>query len=449
MTPILAKPPRRKSRRRSGQALLIALGVTLILVSILTVTASSQRTAMQAQSARMSQRRTSLIARSAAELAIQYLMEGKSGISGTTSAASTSTSTSTVTTTVTTLTDDWATLGDTGAVKFVVGSDSFRMQVVDTCSLMDINQTTPAQLVTMGLTQEQADCINDYRTAGETPAADGAKDSYYNGLANPYNAKLANFDTLDELLLVKGITPDVLYDPQTSTGTVTLQTLTNGATPALYDLCTAYAYAPNTTATGGTRVNVNTSTAAQLVQRGISPTLAALLRPAGGRPTTWTSLGQIFTTLGGNLSQADQRAILNNLTVTAATQQEGALNINTASQNVLMTVPGITSDIATAIVAQQQSGFSTLGAIVSVPGISTRVLGTLANRISIASTSFEARIVATAGSTQTAYIAIVQVTAGVPKIVSISPAPFSAAQMISRWGWESDTTSETDLVQSS
>jgi general secretion pathway protein K len=444
---------RRSKKRESGQALLIALGVTLILVSVLTVTASNQRTAMRAEANRMSQRRTYLVAQSAAQMAIQYLMEGQSGISATNTASSSSstTTTSVVTTSVTTSLDDWATLGNTGAMKFVLGDTSFRMQIIDTCSLLDINQMTATQFVNIGLTQQEADCINDFKTAGETPAPDGAKDSYYNGLANPYNAKLARFDTFDELLQVEDVTPDVLYDPQNVSGTVTLQALTNGQMPALSDLCTAYAYASNTTASGGTRLNINTTPIPQLTQA-IGPLATTLTTlPGGGGPVrrrTYANLGAIFTAFP-NLTAAQETTILNNLTTTNGTQVEGLVNINTASQNVLMLLPNVTSDVAAAIVAQQQAGFSTLGAITGVSAVSSRLLASIADHICIASTTFEARIVATAGSAQTAYTAIVQVTAGVPKIVSITPTPFAASQMIIRWGWQTDTTDETDLVQSS
>src|SRR5438105_3775493 len=112
-----------RNRRAGGQALLIALAVTLILVSILAVTASNQRTAMRAEADRMAQRRTFLVAQSAAQMAIQYVMEGKSGVGATVTAApSTATTSSSSNTTpasvaasaVATTLDDWATLGETG-----------------------------------------------------------------------------------------------------------------------------------------------------------------------------------------------------------------------------------------------------------------------------------------------------------------------------------------------
>lgn len=39
----------------------------------------------------------------------------------------------------------------------------------------------------------------------------GAEDGYYMSLSTPYECKDAKFDTIDELLLVKGVTPAILY----------------------------------------------------------------------------------------------------------------------------------------------------------------------------------------------------------------------------------------------
>ena len=41
--------------------------------------------------------------------------------------------------------------------------------------------------------------------------AQGAEDDYYMSLPEPYHCKNAHFDSVDELLLVKGVTPQLLY----------------------------------------------------------------------------------------------------------------------------------------------------------------------------------------------------------------------------------------------
>jgi type II secretory pathway component PulK len=53
--------------------------------------------------------------------------------------------------------------------------------------------------------------ILDWRESGTTPRNGGAKDEYYLSLAQPYHCKQAAFDTVEELLLVKGITGSILF----------------------------------------------------------------------------------------------------------------------------------------------------------------------------------------------------------------------------------------------
>lgn len=61
-----------------------------------------------------------------------------------------------------------------------------------------------------GIDESIAASIIDWRDADDGMLPHGAERSYYANLPEPYLCKNALFETLDELLLVKGITPDVL-----------------------------------------------------------------------------------------------------------------------------------------------------------------------------------------------------------------------------------------------
>lgn len=56
-----------------------------------------------------------------------------------------------------------------------------------------------------------ADSILDWRDPGHEYHLNGAEDDYYSSLPAPYEAKDADLDTVEELLLVKGMTPDIFY----------------------------------------------------------------------------------------------------------------------------------------------------------------------------------------------------------------------------------------------
>src|SRR5262249_5401258 len=58
---------------------------------------------------------------------------------------------------------------------------------------------------------EAAACIADWMDADDTPSSNGAESAYYSGLNPPYRCKNGFLDSLDELLLVKGVTPELLF----------------------------------------------------------------------------------------------------------------------------------------------------------------------------------------------------------------------------------------------
>ncbi|MBA4064754.1 MAG: hypothetical protein C0501_13775 [Isosphaera sp.] len=62
-----------------------------------------------------------------------------------------------------------------------------------------------------GMTEDVADGIVDWVDADETPRPTGAENTYYQALASPYRCKNGPLNSLDELLLVKGVTPQLLY----------------------------------------------------------------------------------------------------------------------------------------------------------------------------------------------------------------------------------------------
>ena len=62
-----------------------------------------------------------------------------------------------------------------------------------------------------GMTEEIADALLDWLDDDTEPREYGAEDEYYSTLDPPYYTKNGIPDSLDELLLVKGVTPSLLY----------------------------------------------------------------------------------------------------------------------------------------------------------------------------------------------------------------------------------------------
>ncbi len=55
------------------------------------------------------------------------------------------------------------------------------------------------------------DSILDWRDPDDLKRLNGAENDYYRSLPKPYDCKNANLDTIEELLLVRGVTPELFY----------------------------------------------------------------------------------------------------------------------------------------------------------------------------------------------------------------------------------------------
>ena len=55
------------------------------------------------------------------------------------------------------------------------------------------------------------DSILDWRDADDLHRVNGAENDYYRSLPEPYDCKNASFDTVEEMLLVRGVTPELFF----------------------------------------------------------------------------------------------------------------------------------------------------------------------------------------------------------------------------------------------
>jgi general secretion pathway protein K len=100
---------------------------------------------------------------------------------------------------------------------FPVGDGTVSLKIIEQESKININRADTALLnqilTTMGADAGDislvSDSIQDWIQPGDAPRPAGAKSDYYQGLTPPYNAKNAPVDDLEELQLIKGITPEM------------------------------------------------------------------------------------------------------------------------------------------------------------------------------------------------------------------------------------------------
>lgn len=101
--------------------------------------------------------------------------------------------------------------------------DFIRFGITDEAAKLNINTATEAQLLILvqaatadmqdANPQEIVDAILDWRDTDDRPRgqAGDTEGEYYRQLEKPYRVKNGPFDTVEELLLVKGVTREILY----------------------------------------------------------------------------------------------------------------------------------------------------------------------------------------------------------------------------------------------
>ena len=342
---------------------------------------------------------------------------------------------------------DWAKLGSVGADTFLLGTESFRVEILDNSARLDLNTISEQQLDNLPLTQEQIDSFLDWREAGSNPRTEGGKDEYYNSLSRPYNTREGRFQTVSELLQIKGWTPEVLYTVQTNTVN-TNRTNNNQPESPIFDLvsldCFSGAYNPE--GNGKSNVNNPALTAQQLAQNAQIPiqTATTIINSRNTRPNRqFALLSQVLTVPGVGANQAVLRSILDRMTTSAAIRVEGHLNINTATAEVLSTLPGITQDIANQIVdSRPTNGYQLLSEILTVSG-NTDFLSAAADTLTVTSQSFRIRVVGKAGTSTVGLEAIVTINNTIPTVIRVEQSNFS--NMPERWSWASEANQTTLL----
>ena len=243
-----------------------------------------------------------------------------------------------------------------------VGPGYVRVQVSDACGRVDLNAAPFQTLARLTGDTALAQAIVDWRGSGQEA-------EYYRSLPCPYAPRQGRFESTGELLLVKGMTPDLYYGA--------------GGRPGLKDLTTVMSPSINTTSDGKQRINMNTlegfvagipNWAENTVKKyGGTLTVADLNKVASGWLVLHGNGGRGYTSLGQLVSAAkfyqpeDLARVVDYFTIVNSPTASGKVNVNTAPVEVLAALPGSSSSFANAVVQQRESApFTSLGAVVRV-----------------------------------------------------------------------------------
>ena len=296
--------------------------------------------------------------------------------------------------------------------------------VTDEESRLNVNYASVDQLTGIyGMTPDVVAAINDWRDSDNAVTPGGAEAEYYASLRPPYLPRNGPFQTVRELLMVRGISRDRLLGRSASQNGSGYpgESLNESAPPDnpanLVDsgwasIFTVDSSVQNLNAAGEDRVNIQSADESTLTSvRGITSdiakaiiahrsqnrleNLADLLEVAQvqnqGQPLSQPGPGG-QAGRGGQPAQAAPPAnnpsgpkvvsddlfmdIADDLTTESGKELPGLVNINTAGLTVLSCLPGIDRQLAQAIISYRQSNgfFPNIAWLLKVPGMNREIL---------------------------------------------------------------------------
>lgn len=287
--------------------------------------------------------------------------------------------------------------------------DTMRYGITPESGKLNLNAATEEQVrqlftpILLDLGLENADAmVNaflDWRDDDDEPRDGGAENEFYNSLQPPYNTKNGRLDTVEELLLIRGFSPAVLYgedvnrngilDANEDDGDVTFPYYDNGdgvLNQGIAPYVTVYAREPDVMLEGNRpRINLNAD-AAQIAaltsqyfpdgqisgatlgfinslkgQQGFSfsqlKSVAELYQGADldQPPGEASGAGQPGALAGSPVTLEELPYLLDGFSIRPVEQAQspliGLINVNSAAAPVLQAIPGMTPDVAASIVA--------------------------------------------------------------------------------------------------
>ncbi|UCG55817.1 MAG: general secretion pathway protein GspK [Phycisphaerales bacterium] len=395
-------------RNKTGLVLVAVLWVVMLLMVIVAAVGRTSRLDTKVTVARMGEVRCSWACRAGIETAMAVLYEDERESDC--------------------LLDLWSD-NDEDFNNVMLRQCEFSVRVVDELGKLNVNVASRDQL--MGLEymeQDIADAIIDWRDSDDTVSTEGVEGGYYENLDFGYTIRNGPFRTIRELLLVRGVTEELLYGEDTNlNGQLDYNERDGDESPPADDgddeldegwiaYLTCYSYDKNTDATGSARVNINDGNERQLRgSLGLSGPQAKWIvdnRPNNG----YSSISDLISDnspkqpqgSGGNQDEAQPidlqtfNQIADQITVSNEEKIPGRVNINTAPEEVLVALLGADGNaeqLAENIIAYRAGllyGMESIAEVMSVESVDIDTFKRIASFITTRSSVYTIRCVATA-----------------------------------------------------
>ena len=255
-----------------------------------------------------------------------------------------------------------------------------RYGLTDEASKLNLNSAHTTNLTGFPrLTPQHIAALRDFLDPDDFVRPDGAEQEYYSSLPKPYAVRNSSLDTLDEVLLVRGFTSELLYgedanmnwrlDPnEDDGGTRPPSDNSDGRLDlGLQPLLTVSSYDPNQDNEGAPRTNLNNPKAG-LPGVDLPPGLTNFLTTLHTNKLALSHAADLLeakvkikdstgkeTEVPSGIGRQELPLVLDLFTASTDDRAEGLVNVNTAGIAVLAAVPGIDEPLAESILSTRRS----------------------------------------------------------------------------------------------
>lgn len=249
-----------------------------------------------------------------------------------------------------------------------------------------------------GMTLELAGAIMDWRDSDSTISTNGgAEDETYSRLTQPYKAKNAPFESVEELRLVYGMTAEILYGEDANLNGILDANENDGDNSPPYDnrdgrldrglmeYFTVYSREPALGTNINTQADVQALLETAFSQSRVTEIMQQLFQTgggggggggggagggAGGGGSTTPQMGSLMEFyLKSGMTEDEFAQVADYLTATTNSFTDGLVNVNTASEPVLECIPGIGLDYASQMISYRESNPSKLATVAWVANV--------------------------------------------------------------------------------
>jgi type II secretory pathway component PulK len=311
----------------------------------------------------------------------------------------------------------------------------FDFGLTDEAGKINLNSASLEMLQRLpGMTAELAASIIDWRDEDGDVTTGGAESEYYLLQSEGYQCKNRPLETVEEILLIKGASVELLYGEDTNLNGYLDDHENDGdeSEPSdnrngrldagFYDYVTVYSVEANVDAEGETRINVNDASARSTLQTAVEEAVKEdraleIMGRVSTNPNYSSILDFYFQT---GMTFEEFSPLADRLTTSSETTLPGLVNVNTAPKEVLLCLPGLEESDADALVSYREARSDSLDSIAWVAEALDQEKATgIGSYITVRSQQYSADVVCLSGNGRAykRYRAILDMQGGSPRVV--------------------------------